>query len=46
VAGQTDAQHVDERVARVDGVEDDLAADGRNPDAVAVAADAGDDALE
>ena len=41
-----EAQHVDERIAGIHLVEDDLAADGGNADAVAVAADAGDDALE
>ena len=39
-----DAQRVDQRVARVAVVEDDLAADVRQAEAVAVAADAGDDA--
>ena len=41
-----EAQHVDERIAGIHLVEHDLAADGGNADAVAVAADAGDDALE
>ena len=44
--GDAEAQHVHERVARIDVVERDLAADGRNADAVAVAADAGDDAFD
>ncbi len=45
-AGQhAEAQHVDERVALVGGVEDDLAADRRHADRVAVARDAADDAL-
>jgi hypothetical protein len=39
-----DAQRVDQRVALVAGVEDDLAADVGQAQAVAVAADAGDDA--
>ena len=38
------AERVDQRVALVAGVEDDLAADVRQAQAVAVAADAGDDA--
>ena len=38
------AQRVDQRVAQVAGVEDDLAADVRQAQAVAVAADAGDHA--
>ena len=46
VAGEAEAQHVHQRVAGVHLVEDDLAADGRDPDAVAVAADAGHHALE
>ena len=46
VPGDAEAEHVDERVAAVRLVECDLAADGRDADAVAVAADAGDDALE
>ena len=41
---RADAQGVDERVAEVGGVEDDLAADIREAQAVAVAADAADDA--
>ena len=40
-----EAEHVDERVVRVGLVEDDLAADGRHADRVAVAGDAGHDAL-
>ena len=40
-----EAQHVDERVARVGLVEDGLAADGGHADRVAVAGDAADDAL-
>ena len=39
-----DAERVDQRVALVAGVEDDLAADVGQAEAVAVAADAGDDA--
>ena len=45
-ARDAEAQHVDERVAGIHLVEHDLAADGGNADAVAVAADAGDHALE
>ena len=41
-----EAEDVDERVAGVAVVEADLAADGRDADAVAVAGDAGDHALE
>ena len=41
-----EAEDVDERVAAVRLVEGDFAADRRNADAVAVAADAGDDARE
>ena len=41
-----EAEDVDQRVARVGLVERDLAADGRDADAVAVAGDAGDDALD
>ena len=41
-----EAEHVDERIAGVRIVERDLAADGRNADAVAVAGDAGDDAFD
>ena len=41
-----EAEHVDQRVAGVALVEADLAADGRDADAVAVAGDAGDDAGE
>ena len=41
-----EAEHVDERVVAVAVVEHDLAANGRHADRVAVAADAGDDALE
>ena len=45
VTGSTpDAQRVDQRVALVAGVEDDLAADVGQAEAVAVAADAGDHA--
>ena len=43
---QPEAEHVDERVVAVAVVEDDLAADGRHADRVAVAADARHDALE
>ena len=46
VPRDAEAQDVDERVAGVHSVEEDLAADRRDADAVAVAADAGDDALE
>ena len=42
---QADGHDVDERVALVGRVEDELAADGRDADAVAVAADAADDAV-
>src|SRR3982074_1736988 len=41
-----DAHRVDERVVRIALLEVDLTADGRHPDAVAIAADAADDALE
>ena len=41
-----DAHHVDQRVARVGRVEGQLAAHGRYPDAVAVAADAAHDAVD
>src|SRR5262249_597112 len=44
-ADETDAHHVDERVARVLGRERDLAADRGAAEAVAVPADAGDDAV-
>ena len=43
---QADGHHVDERVAGVGRVEDELAADGRHADAVAVAADAAHDAID
>ena len=43
VAQHADAQRVDQRVAEVGRVEDDLAADVGQAQAVAVAADAGDD---
>ncbi len=43
---QPEAEHVDERIASVRLVEHDLAADGGDPDAVAVAADAAHDAVE
>ena len=48
VGGLRDAETEDvhERVARVAGLERDLAADGGNADAVAVPGDAGDDAFE
>ena len=46
VREQAEAEHVDERVVAVAVVEHDLAADGRDADRVAVAADPGDDALE
>ena len=46
VPGDAQAEHVDQRVAVVRLVEGDLAADRRDADAVAVAADAGDHALE
>src|SRR3954471_3055232 len=39
-----ETEDVDERIARVRRVEDDLAADGRDADAVAVSGDAGNDA--
>ena len=45
-ARDAEAEHVDERIAGVALVERDLAADGRNADAVAVAGDAGDDAFD
>ena len=41
-----EAEHVDERIAGVRVVERDLAADGRDADAVAVAGDAGDHAFD
>ena len=41
---QADGHHVDQRIAAVGRVEDELAADRRHADAVAVAADAGHDA--
>ena len=44
VPHHADAERVDQRVALVARVEDDLAADVRQAEAVAVAADAGDDA--
>ena len=44
--GDAQAEDIDERVARVAWLECDLAADGRDADAVAVAGDAGDDAFE
>ena len=43
---QADGHHVDQRVALVARVEDELAADRRHADAVAVAADAADDAVD
>ena len=46
VPGDAEAEHVDQRVAVVRLVEGDLAADRRDADAVAVAADAGDHAFE
>ena len=46
VPHDADAQRVDERVALVAVVEDDLAADVGQAEAVAVAADAGDDARQ
>jgi hypothetical protein len=46
VAHGADAQRVDQRVAEVGLVEHDLAADVGQPQAVAVAADAGDDARQ
>ena len=42
---EADRHHVDQRVALVRGVEDELAADRRHADAVAVAADAAHDAV-
>ena len=45
-ARDADAHGVDQRVAGVGVLEEDLAADGRDAEAVAVAADAGDDAVE
>ena len=44
--GDAEAEHVDQRIAGVAIVERDLAADGRDADAVAVAGDAGDDAFD
>src|SRR5205823_3695577 len=41
-----ETEDIHERVARVRGVERDLAADCRDADAVAIARDAGDDSLE
>ena len=43
--GDAEAEHVDEWIACVGGLERDFAAHRRNADAVAVARDAGDDAL-
>ena len=43
---EPDGHDVDERVAAVRRVEDELAADRRHADAVAVAADAADDAVD
>ena len=43
---EADAHCVDEAVVRVGGVEDGVAADGRDADAVAVMADPGDGTLE
>jgi hypothetical protein len=43
---ESDRHDVDERVALVGRVEDELAADGRDADAVAVAADAAHDAVD
>ncbi len=45
-AGEPDTHRVDQRVAGVSVVELHFAADGRDAEAVAVAADAGDDVLE
>ena len=45
-ARDAEAEHVDQRIAGVALVEDDLAADGRHAEAVAVAGDAGHNALE
>ena len=45
LGGDADGHGVDQRIAIVGGVEVDLAADGGNADAVAVAADAADDAV-
>jgi hypothetical protein len=44
--GDAETEDVDQRIAGVARIEADLAADGRNPDAVAVAGDAGDDTFE
>src|SRR5229473_1847998 len=44
--GDAEGEGVDEDVAVVAGVKGCLAADGRNPDAVAVAADAAHDAVD
>ena len=44
--GEPDAHRVDEAVLLVGSLEVDLAADGRDPDRVAVVADAGDDVVE
>ncbi len=46
VAQHSHGERVDERVALVDGVEDDLAADVRQAQAVAVATHPGDDAVD
>ena len=46
IGRDADAHGVDERVRGVGVLEDDLAADGGDAEAVAVAADAGDDAAE
>ena len=45
VREQPEAEHVDQRVVLIGGVEDDLAADGRHADGVAVAGNAGHDAF-
>ena len=42
--GEADAHGIDQDVAVIGGIELALAADGRHADAIAVAADAGDDA--
>ena len=46
LVGDADGHRVDQDVAVIGGVEIDLAADGRDADAIAVAADAGDDAAD
>jgi hypothetical protein len=44
--GCAQAENVDDRIQVVTGVEEDFAAYGGNPNAIAIAGDAGDDALQ